>query len=395
MKKFLSPAAITFIVLITILLLPSFLPNRERASYNDQELREAALSRGLSPVPKTFEALLKLVDTPKNPLTVEKIKLGKALYFDPLLSKNSDISCATCHSLNKQGKHGSTVLLDFLLSKNNNATDCTACHLSDQSGVDRFTVAVGHEGTEDPYHLNTPTILNAALAKYFTWNGTVQSVEEQAGISMQSHFRMNITPKELENRLKNTPLYAAQFEEAFRDGVSFENTKKAIGAYVRTLLTRGSYDRFLEGDDEAISAEAKRGLANFINFGCKGCHTGMSVGGQSLQRFPVRNFGSFYDEMGNLNITPQSLRLNDRFPFENKGDFLGKNNRQRFRVPILRNVTRTSPYFHNGAVPKIREAVDIMAKYQLGLNLSNVQIDEIVAFLKTLEGDIVDYSVDK
>ena len=102
-----------------------------------------------------------------------------------------------------------------------------------------------------------------------------------------------------------------------------------------------------------------------------------------------------YEDVINLDIIPHAGELDKRFPFENRGNFMGKDNTQYYRVPILRNVTRTSPYFHNGAVPKIREAVTIMAKYQLGLDLSNVQIDEIVAFLKTLEGDIVDYSADR
>ena len=102
-----------------------------------------------------------------------------------------------------------------------------------------------------------------------------------------------------------------------------------------------------------------------------------------------------YEDVMNLDVIPHAGKLDKRFPFENRGNFTGKNYTQYFRVPMLRNVTRTSPYFHNGAVAKIREAVYTMAKYQLGLNLSNAQIDEIVAFLKTLEGDIVDYSVDK
>ena len=397
MNRYVSFALITATVYVIILSLPSVLPHREKARYSDRELRETALSRGMKPVPGTFEELLKVVDSPENPLTVEKIRLGKALYFDPLLSKNGDISCATCHSLDKEGNKKSTVLLDFLLSDSNrdNLTDCAACHVSDQSGVDRFTVAAGHGGAKDPFHLNTPTILNAALAKTYTWSGTVKSVEEQAGISMLSPYRMSITPEEVERRVGNDPEYAAQFQEVFEDGATFENTKKAIGAYVRTLLTRGSYDLFLEGDDDAISAEAKRGLTNFMNFGCKGCHTGMSVGGQSVQRFPLRRFVLIYEDVINMDIIPQPGRLDRRFPFENKGDFFGKDKTQYFRVPNLRNVTRTSPYFHNGAVEKIREAVYTMAKYQLGLNLTNAQIDEIVAFLKTLEGDIVDYTAEK
>ncbi len=149
----------------------------------------------------------------------------------------------------------------------------------------------------------------------------------------------------------------------------------------------------MEGDNDAISAQAKRGLTNFINHGCKGCHTGMSVGGQSMQRFPIRRFATIHDLRPNFEIYPEFKRIEIDFPFENKGGFLGQDITNKFRVPILRNVTKTSPYFHNGSVAKIREAVAIMGKNQLGINLSNKQIDELVAFLKTLEGDIVDYNI--
>ncbi|MDQ1268343.1 MAG: cytochrome c peroxidase, partial [Campylobacterota bacterium] len=151
------------------------------------------------------------------------------------------------------------------------------------------------------------------------------------------------------------------------------------------------YDRFLEGDNNAMTKEAKRGLANFISLGCKGCHNGMSLGGQSIQRFPLRGFAQFFEMEPNIEISPEVKIVQRAFPFENSGGYLGKNNEHLFRVPILRNVTKTSPYFHNGAVAKIREAVNIMAKHQIGRNLTPTQIDEIVAFLRTLEGEIVDY----
>ena len=177
--------------------------------------------------------------------------------------------------------------------------------------------------------------------------------------------------------------------------MTFVNIQKAIAVYVKTLLTRGSFDEFLEGDNEAISTLAKQGLANFMNFGCSGCHTGMSVGGQSVQRFPLRQFASIHDLRPNLGSPPDFAIIDDTFPFENKGGYKGRANINFFRVPILRNITKTSPYFHNGSVDKITDAVEIMGKHQVGLNLSNQQIDEIVEFLKTLEGNIVDYTKDK
>ncbi len=394
MKTFIKSIVVTFLVIVILLSLPYLLQNREFKIYSDEELREVALGRGMLPVPETYEELLKVVDNPQNPMSVKKIALGKELYFDSILSRNRDISCVTCHMFKKDNKN---VLFDTLLS-DNNRTNCVACHLGDQSGTDRLSTAVGHNGRENPFHLNTLTILNSSLAKFLTWDGEVKSVEEEVGISIQASFEMDMTPKEVEQRLNDSHNYVTKFNDVFKNEpktgekvVSFKNTQKAIGAYVRTLLTRGDYDRFLEGDNDAINTEAKRGLANFINFGCKGCHTGMSVGGQVIKKFPLKDFIS----IENLGLNFPFIATDKSFPFENIGGFFGQENTQNFRVPILRNVTKTSPYFHNGAVAKIREAVDIMAKHQAGLNLTDTQIDEIVAFLKTLEGDIVDYSTNK
>ncbi len=261
--------------------------------------------------------------------------------------------------------------------------------------MDRFTFAQGDAGAMHPYLLNTQTIINAGFAKYYTWSGEVESIKEQSKNSFVAEHKMNMKPHEIEQRLKESAKYEEMFAKAFDEGISFENAAKAIETYVKTLVTRAPYDRFLEGDNSAMSDEAKRGLANFISFGCKGCHNGITFGGQSIQRFPLREFAQVYDMEPNFEIVPQIKRLDREFPFENSGGFLGKNKEHLFRVPILRNVTKTSPYFHNGSVAKIRKAVDIMAKHQLGRNLTTVQIDEIVAFLRTLEGEIVDYGVQR
>jgi cytochrome c peroxidase len=393
MKKLLFYAlVIAATVLSTILLIAFLMPKKIIPNYSDEKLRELALSKGLKPVPSSYEELLKLVDDVKNPMTQQKIALGSELFFDTNLSKNRKTSCATCHSFDKDIQNRGA-LLSTLMTKNPEITNCAACHLRDQSGVDRFTFAEGDSGTQHPRRLNTQTILNTSFAKYFTWSGEVQSIQEQSANSFQAHHKMNLTPKEVEERIKENPKYAARFDEVFKDGISFENTTKAIEIYVKTLTTRGAYDRYLEGDNSAISHEAKRGLANFIGFGCKGCHNDISLGGQSIQRFPLREFAQVYDLKLNFEIFPELKRVDSEFPFENSGGYLGKKNEHLFRVPILRNVTKTSPYFHNGAVPKIREAVDIMARHQLGRHLTLSQIDEIVAFLQTLEGDLVDYGI--
>ncbi|MCF6174081.1 MAG: c-type cytochrome [Campylobacteraceae bacterium] len=322
--------------------------------YNDNELRQTAISRNMLPNPKTYKQLITIIDNPKNHMTKNKIKLGKKLFFDTILSKDKTINCAFCH------------------------------HLS-EGGDDNLPTAIGFKGRKNPLHLNSPTVLNAALAKAEFWDGRAKNVEEQAGGPIQAHFEMNMTPNDVVKRLKNNATYVQEFKNVFSNGITFENVKKAIGAYERTLLTRSSYDKFLEGDNNAISQRAKKGFALFINLGCKGCHTGRSVGGQSLQRFPLRRCSSIYDL--------KCWFSSDKFPFKNTGGFLGKNNMQLFRVPILRNVVRTSPYFHNGAIKEIKEAVKIMGKHQVGVKLTKMQIEEIVSFLKTLNGKIVDYKL--
>jgi len=402
------------IVVATIVLqtLSYLLTKKAVTQYTDSELREAALSRNMLSIPSTYEELLKVVDTKENKLSKDKIELGKDLFFDKILSKNRDISCDTCHVIDKDIKNNRSnkQFSKMLLSENKEAQkDCIVCHLSDQSGTDRLATSIGHDNKQHPFHLNTLSILNSSLAKYQTWDASVDTVEEQAGISIQDLYKMNLTKEEAIKRLSLDKAYVNKFEKVFKDEqnlqtqiITFENIQKAIGAYVRTLLTRSDYDKFLDGDNSAMSEQAKKGLANFMNFGCKGCHTGMSVGGQNIQKFPVRDYNSILDltntfiedEKGReVNGVSLNFDMRHSYPFENVGGFLGMNNQQLFRVPILRNVTKTSPYFHNGTIDTLRDAIRYMAKHQLGMNPTNKQVDEIVAFFESLEGDIVDYQI--
>jgi cytochrome c peroxidase len=341
-----------------IISLPVLLPEKKVPHFEDKVLRQMALSRDIVPVPKETQAMQKVVDTPENPLSAEKIALGKRLFFDPILSKDKTINCASCHIL-------------------------------EQGGDDNRPTAIGYHGRANPKHLNSPTVLNAALAQSQFWDGRARDVEEQAGGPIQAPFEMNMTPEEVVSRLQADESYVAAFGKVFgQEGITFETVRKAIGAYERTLLTRGAFDRFLEGDDTAISASAKRGLTLFIVKGCKGCHTGMSVGGQSIQKFPLRSY--VMDYLGLL--TSPNLELKESpFPFVNTGGFLGRDDTLRFRVPILRNVSRTAPYFHNGAIETLEEAVRIMSKYQIANEFNKTQIDDVEAFLKTLDGEIVHY----
>jgi cytochrome c peroxidase len=357
-KKVFHPVTLTFLIVILIMALPFVLPQRALPKFTDEALREAALSRDMSSVPANYEALLKVLDTPKNLMSREKISLGKALFFDTRLSRDKTLNCASCHIL-------------------------------EEGGDDNLPTAIGFHGRANPFHLNSPTVLNAALAQSQFWNGRAKDVEEQAGGPVQAPFEMNMTPKEVEKRLNKDVVLVERFKKIFNvEKISFKNVRSAIGAYERTLLTRGAYDRFLEGDNSAISTAAKRGMTLFIVKGCKGCHTGMSVGGQSIQKFPLRNY--FSDFVGMI-FEPDLRIKKSPFPFINKGGFLGQYDKLKFRVPILRNITKTAPYFHNGSVDKLEEAVRIMSKYQIGQEFNKEQIDDVVAFLKTLEGELVEY----
>lgn len=402
MKSFLQVVIVAFIFISFLLFLPNITKERNFKTYADEQLRATATAKGLKAIPKSYEELVKVVDNEDNPMTHEKIALGKELFFDTNLSLDNTISCATCHMISKNPDEKKVILNAITSKKQPNDTkdtnNCVVCHLSDESGTDRLSTAIGYKGATNPHHLNTMTILNSSLAKYLTWNGEIKTLEQQISNSIQAPHKMNIKADELVKKLKNDEKYINEFNKVFKDenqeNLTFINIQKAIAVYVKTLLTRSSFDEFLEGNNEAISKDAKRGLVNFMNFGCSGCHTGMSVGGQSVQRFPLRHFAGIHDLRPNLGSPPDFKIIDETFPFENKGGYLGRSNTQFFRVPILRNVTKTSPYFHNGSVDKIREAVEIMGRHQVGLNLSNQQIDEIVEFLKTLEGNIVDYSKD-
>lgn len=400
LKSFIQICIIAAIIITSLLAFPYWFYERDLKTYSDEELRAKALGIGLKPVPKTYEELLKVVNSKENPMSAQKIILGKKLFFDTNLSQNRSISCATCHMIKENQNAPKQTLQHALTSDKNNPSTCVACHLEEQSGTDRLETSIGHNNTLNPKNLNTTTVLNSALAHFLTWSGDVKNLEEQAANSIQDAHKMTLLASILPQRLEENSQYKKMFYDAFhnenpntKELYTLENTSKALASYVRTLMTRGAYDEFLDGDNEAISQTAKKGLSLFINLGCKGCHAGMSVGGISMQTFPIRRFATVYDLRPNLKLYPKIEYVDIKFPFENKGGFTGQDITNKFRVPILRNVTKTSPYFHNGSVAKIREAVNIMAKHQLGANLTPTQLDEIVAFLQTLEGEIVSYDI--
>jgi cytochrome c peroxidase len=341
--------------------------------YSSDELRQRALDKGLKSIPSDFEVLKSQVDDSANPMTIPKILLGKKLFFDKNLSKDRTIACAKCHNIKKGGE-------------------------------DSKPTAIGYKNQKNPSHLNSPTVLNTAYSKHLFWDGRASSLREQAKGPMQAHFEMASTPELVESRVKENPKYIKSFDEIFgKDSITFDNITKAIAVYEKTLVTRGAFDRFLEGDNDALSLSAKKGLNLFINLGCKGCHFGSAVGGQKIQQFPLRDYNNiisiistYHEDTDKREVTSVGLNFEmyHPYPFENVGGFMGKDGNKKFRVPILRNISQTGPYFHNGVVKTLREAISLMSRYQIGVDLTKSQLDNMEDFLKSLDGEIVDYGLE-
>ena len=295
-------------------------------------LIEKAKAAGLQPIPSDKAALMKLIDNPKNPITDAKVELGKKLFFDPRLSKSNLISCNTCHNL---------------------AT----------GGVDGVSTAIGHHWTANPHHLNSPTVYNAVFMSKQFWDGRSPDLEDQAQGPMQAAPEMAITKEMAVARISSMPAYKEMFKEAYgSDEITFKKIADTIGSFERTLVTPAPIDAFLQGDADALSADQKEGLKVFVEKGCTGCHTGVGLGG-SMQPFPVAK----------------------PYKYADIGDFKGDKNGM-VKVPTLRNVLETAPYFHNGAVWSIDEAIKIMGETQLGMDLSDKEVSSIKAFFTALTG---------
>lgn len=356
------------ILMIFLLIMSSILQ-----AQTAQELRAKADAKGLRSMPTDYSVLRSEVDDPLNPMTPEKIALGRALFNDKNLSKDRTISCATCHDLEK-------------------------------GGVDGKPTAIGYHRLPNPAHLNSPTVLNTAYSKHFFWDGRVSTLREQAQGPTVAPFEMASSAELIEERMRENPEYVKAFNKIFKGKrrVTFGNMAKAIEVYEKTLITRGDFDRFMDGDDEALSSDAQVGLDMFIDIGCKGCHFGPAVGGQKIQKFPLRDYNSWlnitfsYDEKHKKRgIRDMSLNFEmyHPYPFKNVGGFMGQDGNQLFRVPVLRNIARTAPYFHNGRIKDLREALFLMGRHQVGIDMTERQLDYMEAFMKSLNGDLVKYDI--
>jgi len=281
-----------------------------------------------------------------NPITKEKVELGRQLYFEKRLSKNQDVSCNSCHLLAKYG-------------------------------VDGQPTSPGHKKQHG--ERNSPSVYNAGAQFVQFWDGRAATLEEQAKGPLQNPVEMAMPdPASVEKVIKSIPGYAPMFKAAFpgeKDPITYDNLAKAIGAFERTLVTPSRWDKYLEGDESALSAAEKKGLEDFISTGCIACHMGESVGGAMYQKYGlVKPVPGLKDE-GRSKISKN------------------KDEKFFFKVPSLRNVEMTAPYLHDGSVKTLEESVTLMADYQLGKTLKPEEVKSITAFLKTLTGPLPAASV--
>ncbi|MSR17392.1 MAG: cytochrome-c peroxidase [Methylococcaceae bacterium] len=281
-----------------------------------------------------------------NPSSPEKIELGKQLFHDPRLSSTGTVSCSSCHN---------TML----------------------GGEDNRSHSMGVQAQLGGR--SAPTVWNAAFNKVQFWDGRAASLEEQAAGPVTSPVEMGMKNwDDVTTLLKGIPGYQVAFKEAFGESsISKDNATKAIAAYERTLITPNShYDKFVGGDKSALSAQQIRGMEKVAELGCTSCHSGAAFNGAgSFQKFPVITDGFLeakYHFTKDKGVAEVSKKLEDE---------------HFFKVPTLRNIALTAPYFHNGSVATLEDAVKIMAKVQLNKDLSKDETADIVAFLNGLTGE--------
>jgi cytochrome c peroxidase len=294
---------------------------------------------------QVFQPLPKDMSTADAPVTKERVLLGRMLFFDPRLTADGNVSCATCHQ--------------------------PALY-----GADALPTSIGVK--QRPHPRNAPTVLNSALAFINHWRGDRESLEDQAAQALKSPITSGLEERDVVDRISRIGGYAPLFEAGFPKEaypITVKTMAVAIAAYERTLVTPSRFDAYLAGDVAALSPVARAGLQTFIKTGCATCHSSVGIGGGMYQKFGIVEdywtaTGSHTIDKGRADVTkdPADLYV--------------------FRVPSLRNVAMTAPYFHDGSVATLPDAVRVMARVQLGQKLSDPEINAIVAFLESLTGDL-------
>jgi cytochrome c peroxidase len=278
--------------------------------------------------------------TPPDSSTPQ-VKLGKMLFFEARLSLNNTLSCKSCHNL-------------------------------ESFGVDQRATSLGHIGQTGTR--NAPTVLNASLNSSQFWDGRAKSLKDQAGQPILNPLEMAM-PNEAAvlAKLEKIPGYVKAFQAAFPDQekpLTYSNLSQALASFEETLLTPSRFDSFLKGDSQSLTESEKTGLKTFMNRGCVACHFGPGLGGQRFHKFGVMEPYKHQQDLGLYEVTKK-----------NRDKYL-------FKVPLLRNITQTAPYFHDGKIRDLKEAVQIMIKTELGTEFSNAEIENLLAFLKSLTGEV-------
>jgi len=290
---------------------------------------------------KLFKPLPEVIPAKAGEPEAARVALGRMLYYEPRLSKSQTIACNDCHMLDKYG-------------------------------VDNEPTSKGHKGQRGDR--NSPTVYNAALHFAQFWDGRAADVEEQAKGPVLNPVEMAMpNDKQVIAVLKSMPEYVTAFKAAFpdqKDPISYDNMAKAIGAFERGLVTPSRWDKFLQGNQTALTNEEKAGFNAFLEAGCQTCHMGVLVGGNLYQKLGLAKTYLDTSDEGRAKVT------------KSEGDKLF------FKVPSLRNVEKTAPYFHNGKVATLEDATRQMGEYQLGATLKDEQIKAIDTWLKSLTGEI-------
>jgi cytochrome c peroxidase len=290
---------------------------------------------------EVFKALPAVMDSVGNPITEDKVNLGRMLYYDARLSRGQDVSCNSCHALDKYG-------------------------------VDNEALSTGFKGQKGAR--NSPSVYNAAGHFVQFWDGRAATVEEQAKGPILNPREMAMPgQKRVIAVLRSMPEYVEAFRKTFpgaKDPLTFDNVAQAIGAFERKLVTTSRWDKFLGGDQAALTDQEKAGLNTFLDTGCQACHSGAFLGGSVFQKLGVVKPYPDTRDLGRFDVTKEDA------------------DKQVFKVPSLRNVEKTAPYYHDGSVKTLDDAVAKMANYQLGRSLSPAEVTSIVSFLKTLTGDL-------
>jgi cytochrome c peroxidase len=290
------------------------------------------------------EPVTPLPDIKSLNLNSQKIELGKILFHETRLSKNDSISCATCHSLDNVGS--------------------LPGHKFSMEGISGKTV-----------EFNTPTVFNSGFNFVQFWDGRVNNLEDQIDGPITNDDEMSSNWPEIISKLSSDEKYLKLFKEVFNEAPTEQNIKSAIAEFEKSLVTPSRFDKYLKGEVKAITKEELEGYQLFKKYGCVSCHQGKNIGGNMFQKFGI--IGNYYDDK-------EQTSKNDLGRFNVTGK---EEDKYVFKVPSLRNVALTPPYFHDGSVETLEEAIKIMGKYQVGVEISDEETKKIKAFLESLNGE--------